>query len=83
MTKREETNAVGIFMKMNVKGKRGRGRPKKRWLGMIENDMRAIGMYVEDIVNRDEWEFRTKVPDPNSWGKGEGTEETLFFKILF
>jgi len=29
-------------MKMNVEGKRGRGRPKKRWLHTTENDLRAI-----------------------------------------
>jgi hypothetical protein len=31
-------------MKINVERKRGRGRPKKRWLNMIENDMRAVGV---------------------------------------
>jgi hypothetical protein len=28
--KREETKSVKVFMKMNVEGKRGRGRPKKK-----------------------------------------------------
>jgi hypothetical protein len=28
MMRREETNAVGVVMKMNVEGKRGRGTPK-------------------------------------------------------
>jgi hypothetical protein len=39
-------------MKMNVKAKRGR--PNKIWLDMIENDMRAIGVCVGDVENRDE-----------------------------
>jgi hypothetical protein len=45
-------------------GKRRRGRPKKRWLDMIENDMRAISVCIGDKENRDEWSFRTRVADP-------------------
>jgi hypothetical protein len=39
----EETKAVRVIMKINVEGKRGRGRPKKRLLNRIENDMRVVG----------------------------------------
>ncbi|KAL4107830.1 hypothetical protein QTP88_018114 [Uroleucon formosanum] len=39
--RQEETSAVIVVMKMNVEGKRGRGRPIKRWLENIEKDMRA------------------------------------------
>lgn len=51
-------------MKMNVKGKIRRGTPKNIWLDMIKNDIKAIGMCVGDIKNRDKWSFRTKVADP-------------------
>jgi len=44
-------------MKTNVDGKRGRGRPKKRWLDTIENDMRAVGVCVGDVENQDKWRF--------------------------
>jgi hypothetical protein len=44
LIRREETIAVKVVMKMNVKGKKRRGRSKKRWLGTIENDMRAAGV---------------------------------------
>jgi hypothetical protein len=33
--RREATKAARLVMKMNFDGKRGRGRPKKRWLKMI------------------------------------------------
>jgi hypothetical protein len=46
-------------MKMNVEGKTGRGRPKKRWLDTIENDMRAVGVCLGDVKNRDEWRSLT------------------------
>jgi len=48
---RKETKAVRVVMKINVEGERGRGRPIKRWLDTIENDIRAAGMragVVED-----------------------------------
>jgi len=36
---------------MNVKGKRGRGRQKKRRLDIIENDIRAVHVCVGDVEN--------------------------------
>jgi hypothetical protein len=42
-------------MKMNVEGKRGRRRPKRIRLDTIKNDMRAVGVYVGDIENQEEW----------------------------
>jgi hypothetical protein len=38
--RREETNAVRVVMKMNVEGKKGRGKSKKKRLNTIKNDMR-------------------------------------------
>jgi hypothetical protein len=42
--RREETNAIRVVIKMNIEGKRERGRPKKRWLDTIENDMKAVSV---------------------------------------
>jgi hypothetical protein len=38
-------------MKINVKRKIGRGRPYKRWLDTIENNMRAVRMCLGVIEN--------------------------------
>jgi len=62
--KQEETKAVEVVMKMNIEGKRGRERPKKSWLGTIENDMRAVGVCVGNVEKQDKWRFRTKVANP-------------------
>jgi len=43
---------------MNVEGKRGKGRPKKEMLDTIENDMRAVGVCVVDVEDRDKWRSR-------------------------
>jgi hypothetical protein len=40
-----------------------------RWLDLIENDLRLIDVCVEDIENRDEWNFRTRVTDPKLLGE--------------
>jgi hypothetical protein len=42
--RREETKAVRVVMNMNVEGRRGKGKPKKRWLDTIENYMRIVGV---------------------------------------
>ncbi|KAL4126178.1 hypothetical protein QTP88_010404 [Uroleucon formosanum] len=53
-----------VVMKMNVDGKRGRGRPQKRWLENMERDMRAVGVCIGDVKDRYKWRFRTRVADP-------------------
>jgi len=49
---------------MDVEGKRGRGRPKKRWLETLENDMRAVGVCRGDVIDQIKWRCRTRVADP-------------------
>jgi hypothetical protein len=60
---------------MNIEGKRERGRPKKRWLDTIENDMKAVSVWVGNVENRDEWRFGQEWPIPTSWKKGEKEEK--------
>src|SRR5678815_1059782 len=40
-------------------GKRGRGRPRKNWMGTVQEDLRCLEMTVEDAVevakDREEW----------------------------
>jgi len=62
--RRGETKALRVVMKMNVKGKRGRGIREERCLDTVENDMRAVGVCVGYVENQDKWRFRIKVADP-------------------
>jgi hypothetical protein len=52
-----------VIKKINIDGKRRRRRPKNRWLDTIENDIKAVGVCVRDVENRDQWKFGTKVVD--------------------
>lgn len=51
---------------------------------MIENDMRAAGVCVGYVEDRDKWRSRTKVVNHKivgTWNKneGEGKEEDLYY----
>lgn len=49
---------------MNVVGKNGKGRPIKRWVETIENDIRVFDVSVENENDRHMWRNRVKVADP-------------------
>lgn len=49
---------------MIVEGKRGREKPKKKWLDTTENYMRATSVCVEDVKDRYKWRSRTRAADP-------------------
>ena len=49
---------------MEVAGKRPRGRPKKRWCDVIQQDMEAAGVTVETAQDRDAWRRLTRMADP-------------------
>jgi hypothetical protein len=60
--RQEETKAIRVVIIINIEEKNGR-RSKMRLLDTIENDMRAVGVCIGDVENRNEWRFR---PTPNS-----------------
>ena len=50
--KRREENYVGKrMMKMAVPGRRKRGRPRRRWMDLVREDMERIGTREEDEVD--------------------------------
>ena len=38
--RRDDSNATKRVMNINVDGWRGRGRPRKRWIDCVRNDMK-------------------------------------------
>jgi hypothetical protein len=61
--RREEKNAVRVFMKTNGERKKWREIPQKRWFDTIEIDTKAVGVCVGDVENLDKWRLRTKFAD--------------------
>ena len=62
---RREYEYVGKrVMGMEVPGKRRRGRPKRRWLDSIRNDLSERGLSEEDAQDRPTWRRPTRHIDP-------------------
>jgi hypothetical protein len=52
------------MMSMNVDGHPCRGRPKKRWMDCVKDDMRIKGVSMEMTSNRRELKKKTYCADP-------------------
>jgi len=50
-------------MELSVEVRRGRGRPKKKWLNWIEENIRTAGVCMNDVGDRVKRKLRTKVAD--------------------
>jgi len=50
--RKESLNAVTAVMEMNVEGRRGRKRPKKKWFDAIGCDMKTAGVCIDDVGHR-------------------------------
>uniref|UniRef100_UPI00358ECC96 E3 ubiquitin-protein ligase RNF168-like isoform X2 n=1 Tax=Myxine glutinosa TaxID=7769 RepID=UPI00358ECC96 len=53
--RKDESDWLRRVMEMNVEGSRGRGRPRKTWLKMVEEEMRARGLTRRVAENRARW----------------------------
>ena len=61
---RDEEHIGKKVMDLKVTGKRGRGRPKYRWGGRLEEDLKAKGVGAEFVGNRKVWKELIKNSDP-------------------
>lgn len=63
MYRRDESKSVRSVKKMYVEGKTRRGRPKKRWLDVIDSDMKSTGVSkrIREIVKL---KLRNRMADP-------------------
>ncbi|XP_075976494.1 uncharacterized protein LOC142976812 [Anticarsia gemmatalis] len=62
--RREESHVTRRVMNMNVSGHVSRGRPKKRWMDCVKEDMNKKGVSTELTAERDEWKRKTCCADP-------------------
>ena len=53
--RKSDEDKVKQCMLMEVEGARPRGRPRKRWMEVIEDDMRRRGVEIEDSLDRMCW----------------------------
>jgi len=62
--RKEDLETVRTVMELSVEGKKGRGRPKKKWLNRIEYNNRTAGVCVNNVGDRVKCRLRIKVADP-------------------
>ena len=63
--KRRQDEYVGEqVLKMEVGGKRRRGRPKRRWMDVVNDDMRLVGLEEEDAMDRRLWKCGIQYSNP-------------------
>ncbi|MCJ8744561.1 hypothetical protein PDJAM_G00120230 [Pangasius djambal] len=62
---RRESEYIGRRMlDMELPGRRRRGRPKRRYMEVINEDMKLVGASVEDAEDRDRWRVMIRCGDP-------------------
>ncbi|KAK3514245.1 hypothetical protein QTP70_011238 [Hemibagrus guttatus] len=62
---RRESEYIGRRMlDMELPGRRQRGRPKRRYMDGINEDMKLVGASVEDAEDRDRWRAMIRCGDP-------------------
>ena len=63
--KRREEDYVGKrMMEMAVPSRRKRGRPSRRWMDLVREDMERVGAREGDKVDRVKWRLLSRCGDP-------------------
>ena len=52
------------MLRMELPGKRKRGRPKRRFMDVVKEDMAEVEMTEEDTVDRRNWRKKIRCGDP-------------------
>ena len=52
------------MMKMEIPGKRRRGRPKRRFLDVVKEDMGEVGAKETDVEDRKMWRMMLRFGHP-------------------
>ena len=61
---RGDGGPVRDIMDQEIKGNRGRGRPKKRWMDCVKEDLNVKELTVNMTRDRKGWRTRIRAADP-------------------
>ena len=64
VTRREEHYVGSRAMEMKVQGRRKRGRPKRRWLDRVRDDIKEKGLSGEELYDHATWRHMSSYTDP-------------------
>ena len=62
--RRPDTYCAKVAEAYKPPGKRKKGRPEKRWIDSINEDMRLLNLTKDDVHDRLKWSLSTKMADP-------------------
>ena len=63
--RRKDDGYIGRRMlRMELPGKRKRGRPKRRFMDVVKEDMAEVEVTEEDTVDRNKWRRKIRCGDP-------------------
>lgn len=62
--RRDDSHVTQRVLSMNVDGRKSRGRPRKRWMDCVKEDMRRKDVNDEMALDRDVWKKKTCCADP-------------------
>jgi len=63
--RREDENSMKRIMMAEVNGRRSRGRQKKRWGDIMQQDMKSLRLKKEHTADRKKWRGKIRVADPS------------------
>ena len=66
------------MLRMELPGKRKRGRPKRRFMDVVKEDMAEVEVTEEDTEDRTNWRWQIRCGDP--WGKSRKKKKVLYLK---
>jgi len=66
---RRDEEYVGQRVRRMEVGMRGRGRPKRRWLDCIKEDLLAVGAAEVDTQDRGKWKRLIRTGNPSNGNK--------------
>ena len=64
MKRREEEYIGRKVLAMELPGKRGRGRPKRRFMDTTREDLAVVKIREEDALDRRKWKGAIRCGDP-------------------
>ncbi len=80
----DEDSVARTALRLDSGGRRPRGRPKKRWMDSVTEDMRVVGLAPEDVANRARWRRQSRAAD-HVWTRENARkeeEEGWCFKLI-
>ena len=58
IARRDEDVEIKKVFELNIEGRKKRGRPVKRWIDVVEEDMKKRGVFQQDAGDREGWRRR-------------------------